>query len=109
MSYIPDRGHVVWMTFADGWGYEQRGRRPALIVSPLVYNARSGLALACPMTAKVKGYPFEVPLAAGKIGGAVLVDQLQSVDWRARRAQYAGLAPVKTPREVQEKLRKLIE
>ena len=108
-SYVPDRGHVVWITFKDGWGHEQRGRRPALTVSPLIFNMRSGLALVCPMTAQAKGYPFEVQMNTGKIRGAVLVDQLQSVDWSARGAQYAGRAPEKVLREVQEKLKQLIE
>ena len=109
VGYVPDRGHVVWVAFADGWGHEQRGRRPALVVSPEAYNARSGLALVCPMTARVKGYPFEVPLDVGTVHGAVLVDQLQSIDWRARQARYAGRASRGTLREVQEKLRTLIE
>jgi mRNA interferase MazF len=108
-SYVPDRVHIVWVRFADGWGHEQRGRRPAFVVSPEAYNAPSGLVLVCPMTRQAKGYPFEVPLDVETVHGAVLVDQLQSVDWRARRAQYAGRAPREVLREVQEKLKQLIE
>ena len=86
-SYVPDRGDIVWLQFDPQAGHEQTGRRPAFVVTPRAYNRKVGLALFCPVTSKVKGYPFEVPLPEGsKATGAVLSDQLKSLDWRARKA-----------------------
>ncbi|MBC7294470.1 MAG: endoribonuclease MazF, partial [Thermoleophilia bacterium] len=100
-DYVPDRGDVVWLRFEPQAGHEQSGRRPALVVSPKAYNGKVGLALLCPITSKVKGYPFEVPLPAGsKIGGVVLSDQVKSLDWRARQAQYIYAAPAEVVAEV---------
>lgn len=86
-AYIPDRGDLVWLEFTPQSGSEQAGRRPALVVSPKSYNGKVGLALFCPVTSRVKGYPFEVILPeGGGITGVVLADQLKSLDWRARKA-----------------------
>lgn len=84
---VPDRGDVVWITLAPEAGHEQAGRRPAVVLSPAAYNGKVGLALMCPITSQVKGYPFEVSLPVGlKVTGVVLADQVKSLDWRARRA-----------------------
>jgi mRNA interferase MazF len=92
MSYIPRRGDLVWLSFDPQAGHEQAGRRPAFVLSPEPYNRKTGLFLACPVTSKVKGYPFEVPLPAGlEIGGVILADQIKSLDWKARRAEFALL------------------
>ena len=86
-TYVPQRGDVVWISLNPQAGHEQAGRRPALVVSPGSYNARSGLALLCPITSHVKGYPFEVALPVGlPLAGAVLCDQVKSLDWRVREA-----------------------
>ncbi len=86
--YVPDRGDVVWLEFDPQAGHEQAGRRAALTVSPKAYNGKVGLGLFCPITTRVKGYPFEVALPpAGKARGVVLSDQPKSLDWRARRAR----------------------
>jgi mRNA interferase MazF len=91
--YVPDRGDIVWLNFTPQAGHEQAGHRPALVLSPAQYNAASGLMLCCPMTAQVKGYPFEVPVdAPGGQSEVVLADQVKSVDWEARRAQRKGRA-----------------
>jgi mRNA interferase MazF len=91
MSYVPCRGDLVWLSFDPQAGHEQAGRRPAFVLSPETYNRKTGLFLACPVTSKVKGYPFEVPLPDGlKVSGVVLADQIKSLDWKARRAEYAG-------------------
>jgi mRNA interferase MazF len=85
--YIPERGDVVWLEFDPQAGHEQAGKRPALVISPAAYNRRVGLALFCPLTTQVKGYPFEVVLPPGlKATGAILADQIKSLDWRARKA-----------------------
>ena len=87
-SYIPEAGDIVWLQFTPQAGHEQAGHRPAVVLSPASYN-RIGLMLCCPMTTKIKGYPFEVVIA-GNTGNAVLSDQVKSLDWRARNAQHKG-------------------
>ncbi len=91
MSYVPRRGDLVWLSFDPQAGHEQAGRRPAFVLSPESYNRKTGLFLACPVTSKVKGYPFEVPLPDGlTVGGVILADQIKSLDWKARRAEFAS-------------------
>lgn len=108
-AHVPDRGDLVWLTFDPQAGHEQRGRRPALALSPKAYNARVGLALFCPITSQVKGYPFEVSMPdKGPITGVVLSDQVRSLDWRARNSRLAGKAPDRIVDEVLGKLRTLI-
>ena len=107
--YVPDRGHLVWLSFDPRADREQAGRRPALIVSPAAYNGRTGLALVCPITGQIKGYPFEVSLPGGSsITGVVLADHLKSVDWEARRAEPVGEAPEAILAEVMAKLAPLL-
>lgn len=93
-AYVPDRGDIVWLQFDTQTGDEQAGRRTAFVVSPRAYNRKVGLALFCPVTSKVKGYPFEVTLPEqGKAQGAILSDQLKSLDWRARKVTRLERAP----------------
>jgi mRNA interferase MazF len=108
-AFVPDVADFVWLTFDPQAGREQAGRRPALVLSPKVYNARSGLLLACPITNQAKGYPFEVavPSGAGVIG-VVLVDHLKSVDWKARHAERLGRCTDETMEEVRAKLAPLL-
>ncbi|MFM9100273.1 MAG: endoribonuclease MazF, partial [Cyanobium sp.] len=88
-SYVPDRGDLVWLEFTPQAGSEQRGRRPALVLSPKTYNGKVGLALFCPVTSTIKGYPFEVQLPDGSaVSGVVLSDQLKSLDWRTRKVKF---------------------
>ena len=108
-DYIPDRGDIVWITFNSQAGHEQAGRRPALVLSPKVYNSKVGLALLCPVTSRIKGYPFEVMIPAGlEICGAVLSDQVKSLDWRIRGAEFAAQLPAVTLQEVLHKLNTLL-
>jgi len=87
--YFPERGDLVWIDFSPQAGYEHRGRRPALVVSPSSYNSKVGLALLCPVTSKIKNYPFEVLLPSNYlISGVVLSDQVKSLDWRSRNAEF---------------------
>ena len=93
-AYVPDRGDVVWLSFDPQSGHEQASRRPAVVLSPRAYNRKVGLALLCPITSHVKGYPFEVILPDDlAVRGAVLADQLKSLDWKARRAELTGRLP----------------
>jgi len=107
--HTPDRGDVVWLDFDPGTGHEQAGRRPALVLTPQAYNDKVGLAVFCPITSRVKGYPFEVQLPSRfKVRGVVLVDQVRSLDWRARKAALAGRVPEAVLAEVTAKLRALL-
>lgn len=107
--YIPDRGDIVWLTLHPQAGHEQSGRRPAVVISPKKYNRKVGLALFCPITTQIKGYPFEVLLPEGlPISGAILSDQVKSLDWNARRAEYSCTAPESVTMEVLGKLETLI-
>lgn len=93
MSYVPRRGDLVWLTFEPRAGHEQGGRRPAVVLSRRDYNARTGLMLACPITSKVKGYPFEVHVSAAAVRGVALADHVRSLDWRARRVELIRAEP----------------
>ena len=107
--YVPDRGDVVWLTFTPQAGHEQAGRGPALVLSPASYNSKVGLAICCPITSQVKGYPFEVKVPPGlRAGGVVLSDQVKSLDWRARDARFMARLPIAATAEVLEKLGTLL-
>ena len=107
--YVPQRGDIVWLSFQPQAGHEQSGRRPALVLSPAEYNGKVGLALFCPITSQVKGYPFEVAVPASlAVGGVVLSDQVKSLDWRARRAEYVGRLPAAPMLEVLAKVSALL-
>lgn len=80
-KYVPERGHIVWLNFNPQSRHEQAGHRPALVISHKIYNEKAGLALVCPITSKIKNYPFTVNLPSKEGGGCVLVDQIKSVDW----------------------------
>jgi mRNA interferase MazF len=107
---VPQRGDVVWLEFNPQAGSEQAGRRPALVISPKSYNRRVGLAVVCPITSRVKGYPFEVELPEGlQAKGAVLCDQIKSLDWRARHATRMGTVPDATMQEVTARILVLVD
>jgi mRNA interferase MazF len=107
--YIPDQGDIVWLQFNPQAGHEEAGRRPALVISPKEYNRKVGLALFCPVTSQVKGYPFEVLLPAGlAASGAVLSDQVKSLDWRVRKGKRLCTAPEGVVEEVLGKILTLI-
>jgi len=107
--YIPDQGDLIWLEFNPQAGHEQAGLRPALVVSPASYNGAVGLALICPITSKIKGYPFEVLLPKKhKINGAILTDQIKSLDWRARKAKFISKAPAEIVSEAIEKIHTII-
>jgi len=108
-SYVPDRGDLVWLDFDPHSGKEQAGRRPALVLSPAPYNRKTGLAIACPITSQVKGYPFEVSVnSPGGISGVVLSDHVKSIDWVARNAKRAGGTGAETLNAVVGRIARLI-
>ena len=107
--YVPARGDVVWITLNPQAGHEQAGRRPALVVSPASYNGKVGLAIVCPITSQVKGYPFEVAIPSGlKIEGVVLSDQAKSLAWRVRKVEFICKLPQGSIVEVIDKLGTLL-
>ncbi len=89
ITYIPDRGDLVWLSFSPQTGREQSGRRPAVVLSPKSYNRLAGLAIFCPITNQQKGYPFEVVLGLkSKISGVIIADHVKSLDWKERKAKF---------------------
>jgi mRNA interferase MazF len=88
--YVPRRGDVIRLDFDPQAGHEQAGRRPALVISPTEYNRQVGLVVVCPITNEAKGYPFEVAIPPEEIhvSGVVLADQIKSLDWRQRHAEF---------------------
>jgi mRNA interferase MazF len=109
-GYVPARGDFVWLEFNPQSGHEQAGHRPALVLSPIGYNRIVGLALFCPLTTQVKGYPFEVAIPGGlKVQGVALSDQVKSLDWKARKARLIGRAPPEFMAEVLAKAGTLLQ
>jgi len=109
MAQTPDRGDIVRIKFNPQTGQEQAGRRPALVLSPAAYNKKVGLAILCPITSQIKGYPFEIVIPDGlKIGGVILSDQIKSLDWKVRQAEFVCKLPGAVMNEVLQKLSTLI-
>lgn len=109
MAYVPDRGHVVWLSLDPTLGHEQAGRRPVLVLSPAFYNKKSGLVLAAPVTSKAKSYPFEVPLPPSlPITGVILSDHVRSLDWNSRQAEFLCSLPPATVDEALARTRSLL-
>ena len=109
MAYVPDRADIIWLDFDPQAGHEQGGHRPALVLSPKSYNNKSGLFICCPITSKVKGYAFEVPLPEGlAIAGVILADQVKSLDWQERDAKFIARVPDIVLKHVLAKLNSLL-
>ncbi len=109
VGYVPDRGDVVWISLNPQAGHEQSGRRPAIVLSPATYNRKTGLAVLCPITNQIKGYPFEVVIPDGAgVSGVVLSDQVKSLDWKARRAELICTLSGEVIVEVLAKVRTLL-
>jgi mRNA interferase MazF len=97
----PSRGDLVWIDFTPNAGHEQAGRRSALVLSPREYHQRTSFVVVCPITSTIKGYPFEVVLP---VSGAVLADQVKSIDRHARRIEFAGKVPDSVVQDVQARI-----
>lgn len=109
MAYVPERGDIVWLTLDPQAGHEQKGRRPALVLSPKEYNSKTGLAVFVPITSVQKGYPFEVSLPNNlNISGVVLSDQVKSLDWKIRRTRFICKLHNEQIQDVFEKLLTLL-
>ena len=103
-KYIPGRGDIVWLNFNPQSGHEQKGKRPAIVISPYEYNKKTGLGLFCPITRQTKGYPFEVPIENDRIHGVVLTDQIKSLDWRTRSIEFISKETSKKIDEIIDKI-----
>ena len=103
MSYIPERGDIIWLEFDPQKGHEQKGRRPGIVLSKKEYNQKSNLAIICPVTSKIKGYPFEVKVNS-IIQGVILSDQIRSIDWKSRNAAFIEKIPEEILKEILENI-----
>jgi len=103
-KYSPERGDIVWLNFNPQSGHEQKGKRPALVISPKEYNEKVGLGLFCPITSKIKNYPFEVKVDSDKIDGVVLSDQIKNLDWKTREIEFITKI---TPEKIEEVISKI--
>jgi len=108
-KYIPERGDIVWLNFNPVSGHEQQGKRPAIVISPVEYNKKTGLALFCPITSRVKNYPFEVRIENKKINGVVLADQIKNLDWKTREIEFILKESREKTEEVINKINVLTE
>ena len=108
-KYVPDKGDILWLHFSPQKGHEQAGKRPAICLSPKIYNEKTNLGIFCPITSKQKGYPFEVPLPKNfQVKGVILADQVRSLDWNSRKAIFITKAPEKVLEEVLQKIKLLL-
>ena len=107
MSYVPNAGDLVWLHFDPQAGHEQAGHRPALVLTGARYNETRGMMICCPMTSRIKNYPFEVVVSHDP-PSAVLADQVRTLDWRARKAARKGKVDAHILAEVQAKIRALL-
>ncbi len=108
-NYIPNRGDIIWINFNPQSGKEQMGRRPALVISPKKYNAKVGLIIVCPITSQVKNYPFEVSLPeTNLIKGVIISDQIKSLDYKIRDAEFIEVVETETLQNVIKKISLLI-
>ena len=108
-KYFPERGDIVWLNFNPQSGHEQKGKRPAIVLSPKEYNEKTGLGLFCPITSKVKKYPFEVKIENEKINGVVLSDQIKSLDWVTRDIEFMAKETNEKIDEILNKIYVLLE
>ncbi|QCO39468.1 endoribonuclease MazF [Leptospira interrogans] len=107
-NYTPEKGDIVWLNFTPQAGHEQKGRRPALVLSPKEYNSKTGLAIFCPITSKIKDYPFEVLIKSKKIDGVILSDQVKNLDWTIREAKFIESINKVSLKEVLDNIKLLI-
>ena len=108
MTYIPGKGDVIWLNFSPQAGHEQKGKRPAIVISSKEYNKKTHLALCCPVSSNRKDYPFEVVLNGKKIKGVILTDHLKNLDWKIRKARFIEKTKPKIISECIEKIIALV-
>lgn len=105
--FVPDVGDLIWVDFDPTKGNEQAGHRPAVVLSPFIYNNKTGLCLCVPCTTKTKNYPFEVALSSER-NGVALADQIKSIEWRAREVSKKGTVTEQELQQIKAKIKALI-
>lgn len=106
-GWAPDEGDVIWIDFDPSTGREQGGHRPAVVLSPIAYNRLVGLLVCVPLTTRIKGYPFEVPIASER-ASAALADHVRSLDWRKRKARSKGRVTLAELEVIRARVRELL-
>lgn len=107
-SYVPEAGDIVWLEFDPQAGREQAGRRPAVVLTPEVYNKKTNLMICCPLISQIKGYPFEVLVELDGVESVILSDQVKSLDWKIRKAKYKNKVSSSVLAEVRAKAKSLL-
>lgn len=107
-GYVPDRGEIVFTDFDPAQGHEQAMKRPALILTPRSFNKKVGLALVAPITSRIRGHAFEVPLTGIKTTGVVLCHQIKMIDYRARGVRKIEVAANTVLQDAMAKVRALV-
>lgn len=107
MSYVPDVGDIIWLDFDPQAGREQAGHRPAVVLTPKSYNQMTDLLICCPLTTKIKGYPFEVVIN-GTPQNVALSDQVKSLDWKVRNAKFKGKVSSQELAQMKHKIASLL-
>jgi mRNA interferase MazF len=108
-KYIPQKGDLVWMDFDPTLGHEQKGVRPAIVVSDKVFNMKSGLVYVCPITSTSKNYPYRIKLKAGQVKGFIMTEHLKSVDWNTRNIKFVEKAPFEVSESVKNCIGAIID
>lgn len=107
-KYIPKRGDIVWTNFNPAAGHEQMGKRPAIVLSPALFNKKIKLAMVAPITSRVRGHGFEVPVNGKKVKGVVLCQQVKMIDFSERGIQFAEKAIDPVTSDVLAKVRAIV-
>jgi len=108
-SYVPETGDIVWLEFNPQAGHAQSGHRPALVISPSIYNSKTGLMVCCPLTTQIKGHPFEVITEVDGTDCAIISDQVKSLDWKIRKAKKKAIVSMDTMLHVKAKVKALLQ
>ena len=107
-KYIPKRGDIVWTNFDPAAGHEQKGKRPALVLSPTPFNKKIMFAMVAPVTSRVRGHGFEVPLEGKKVKGVVLCQQVKMIDFSQRGIHFAEKASDSVPNDALARVRAIV-
>jgi len=107
-KYVPERGDIVWTDFNPAAGHEQMGKRPALVLSVSLFNKTTGLCLVAPVTSRVRGHGFEVPLKGKKVKGVVLCHQIKMIDYNKRGLRFAEKASSSVTNQTLAKVKVLV-